>query len=199
MRHSKLFLACVATCLCSVASAQIAETQRLAQDMVNVSNRLCYDTASGSLTVPQNVGEATALMEGMGLQYGVPGPVMDRLGPVASVMLNRTTMASLSRGDAHIVFAAGAQGCRVLLVAKDGTVAAETLAATLGSSANGWRAIPELTATRGALERRVFIRRDARGKPYLMNLMSVIDPKSELRAFTSFAPIPPQVTIPEGY
>jgi hypothetical protein len=56
-----------------------------------------------------------------------------------------------------------------------------------------------MTALRGALERHAFVKRDAQGNPYLMNLMIIGDPSSKLRLITTTVRIPAGVTLPPGF
>jgi hypothetical protein len=67
-------------------------------------------------------------------------------------------------------------------------------------TAAGWKPIPSMTAERAGVQRRAFLRRDAGGNPYLMNVMTVGTPfpGSRLRLFTTTVRIPPNVTLPEG-
>ena len=110
-------------------------------------------------------------------------------------------MGSKSLPEADLVFAAGGSqpGCHVILLSEPSLSVKESVSQRLMD--DGWTYIAEMTATRGALERRAFIRRDREGQAYLMNLMTVLSPApgSKMRLFTTTAKIPPHVTIPEGY
>ena len=73
----------------------------------------------------------------------------------------------------------------------------ETLALALAG--RGWKAVPAMTAQRGPVERRAFVKRDAQGVPYLMNLMTVTIAASKINLFTTTVRIPPNVTLPAGF
>lgn len=164
-----------------------------------LSTSACYAIASGAFVMPSGpnvAGQLIKAVESLGLDFGVPNEAMSQ-GPAVTTLISRATLGSKTLADGQILFAdGGSAGCRIVLLADLKPGLTDSVAS--GLVAGGWRAIPEMTATRGAIERRAFLRRDKAGAPYLLNLMTITgDPK--LRLFTTVAKIPPNVTIPAGY
>ena len=87
-------------------------------------------------------------------------------------------------------------GCRVMLAGDELPGTADAVGAALVAA--GWTALPEMTDTRGALERRLFVRFGPRDEPYIVNLMVVSDASARLRLFTTVAKVPPSVRLPAG-
>ena len=196
MALTRLMVASYGVLLGIVGQAQ-AQAQRSAPATVAaLSSSSCYALASGTAVLPPGP-EAAKTLESFGLAFGVPNDATSH-GPAVTTMTSRATLGSKTLPDGQILFAdAGPGGCRIILLADPRPGLTEAVASDL--TAGGWRAIPEMTATRGAIERRAFIRRDKAGAPYLLNLMTVIDQPGKLRLFTTVARIPPGVTIPPGY
>jgi len=170
-----------------------------AEDVAQVSTDVCYRLATGELRwSASNVSEQIAQVEAADLEYGAWGEVIDSLGGAGRMMVNRATMASRSNGDFHLVLANGGSmaGCRVMLAGDELPGTADEVGAALVKA--GWTFLPETTETRGALERRLFIRFGPNDEPYIANLMVVSDPSARLRLFTTVAKVPPNVRLPAG-
>ena len=109
-------------------------------------------------------------------------------------------MGSKSFDQGEVVLAVGGRqpGCRVILLS--GPSVNVTDAVSIQLSRAEWKPVPSMTARRGAIERRAFFRRDGKGSPYLMNLMTILSPApdSKLRMFTTTIRIPDGVRLPEG-
>lgn len=177
-----------------------------AQDVADISTRVCYGLASGSVTLPSFKGSNDIAAEdkaitALGVRPGLDRETLAGLGQIGTAMVSQSTLAQRVNGTARIVVAIGGrmQGCRTILVADDQVGATVAVAAAL--EGRGWKPVPSLTQTRSGLERRVFLRRDTEKKPYLLNLMTPTSsaPAGKLRLFTSVAAIPPGVQIPEGF
>jgi hypothetical protein len=177
----------------------LSPARAVAEDVAQVSTDVCYRLATGELRwAPRNVNEEIAQVEAAGLEYGAPGTVIDAMGGAGRIMVNRATMASRTNGDFHIVLANGGSmpGCRVMLAGDELPGTADAVGSALVAA--GWTALPEMTDTRGALERRLFIRFGPRNEPYIANLMVVSDPSARLRLYTQVAKVPPNVRLPAG-
>ena len=171
----------------------------VAEDVAQVSTDVCYRLATGELRwAARDVNEEIAQVEASGLEYGAPGPVIDSMGQAGRMMVNRAMMASRTNGDFHLVLATGGStpGCRVMLAGDELPGTADAVGSALVAA--GWTALPDATETRGALERRLFIRFGPRDEPYIANLMVVNDPSARLRLFTTVAKVPPYVRLPAG-
>nr|AGU10034.1 hypothetical protein [uncultured organism] len=173
-----------------------------AATVAQLSNTACYALASGAVTMPapgpDSLDREIKTVESFGLSYGAPSDITSH-GPAVTTLVSRATLGSKILPDGQVVFAdGGASGCRILLLAEPKPGLTDAVAAGL-TAGGAWRAIPEMTATRGAIERRAFLRRDKSGAPYLLNLMTILGPAGKLRLFTTVARIPPGVALPAGY
>ncbi|TGX52607.1 hypothetical protein E5A73_13200 [Sphingomonas gei] len=182
------------------ANGAAAQVPTAAATVAELSNSACYALASGAVAMPAGpdaLDRTIKTVESFGLSFGVPNDATAQ-GPAVTTLISRATLGSKTLPDGQILFAdGGAAGCRIILLADPRPDLTDAVAA--GLAAGGWRAIPEMTATRGTIERRAFLRRDKAGTPYLLNLMTVIGQPGRLRLFTTVARIPPNVTLPAGY
>lgn len=185
------------------AQGQSTATPGAAASVAKFSNTACYALASGAVTMPtlddpDHLDREIKIVESFGLSFGVPTEATKQ-DPAVTTLINRATLGSKTLPDGQILFAdGGAAGCRIILLSDPRPGLTDAVAANLVAS-GAWRAIPAMTATRGAIERRAFIRRDKANTPYLLNLMTVLDQPGKLRLFTTVARIPPNVTLPAGY
>lgn len=186
------------------AQADAPADQDLARIVTDLSSNGCYGIVSGTTALPRTPGpdsldQTIRVVENMGLTFGIPGKVMDDLGPVGQTLLSRATMGSKPSGAANIIVAFdGAQpGCRVMLVADTPTGASDAIGA--GLTGAGWKSIPQMTGQRGPVTRRAFVKRDAAGNPYLINMMTIAEPASKLQLVTTTVRIPPGVALPPGF
>jgi hypothetical protein len=185
------------------AHAQARPVQTAPAMVAALTSSACYALASGAVQEPADgapgaLEQRMKLIEGFGLEFGVPSETMAELGRTLSGLISRATLGSKKLPDGLVVFAdQGAPGCRILLLADPRPGITDSVGTAL--MAGGWRAIPEMTATRGTIERRAFLRRDKAGAPYLLNLMTLLDDTAKLRLFTTVAKIPAGVALPPGY
>lgn len=189
----------------SLAEATPPSNEDLARSIAELSGKACYGIASGAIRMPtiddpNTVDKSIKAVEGMGLIYGVNDRMMKGLGKPGISMISQSTMGSKSfeQGDVVLVVGGRQPGCRVILLSEPSVSVTEAVSAHLLQS--GWKAVPSMTGTRGAIERRAFVRRDRKGSPYLMNLMTIITPApdSKLRMFTTTIRIPDGVQLPAG-
>jgi hypothetical protein len=197
-----LTIAIAGTLLTVGAQAQSGAVPSAAASVARLSDTACYALASGAASIPANdpngLDRAIKTVESFGLEFGAPNDITSH-GPAVTTMVSRATLGSKTLPDGQIIFAdGGAAGCRIILLAEPKPGLTDAVAAGL-TAGGAWRAIPEMTVTRGAIERRAFLRRDKPGTPYLLNLMTVIDQPGKLRLFTTVARIPPNVALPAGY
>ncbi len=149
--------------------------------------------------VTRNGGVAAeeAELKALGLSYGLDKVAMDGLGQGGMAMVSRSTMAQRVSGNTRTVLTVGPSGCRTLLIADPDPAITDKVEAALVSA--GWRTGPPASIGSPAVERRMFLRRDAANKPYLLNLQILKVVSGRLRLFTSVAAIPPTVQLPEGF
>ncbi len=165
-------------------------------EVARLSTSACYAIANGTLQMPDGPA-SEPMLNRLGLAFGVPSDATKQ-GPVLTTLISRATLGSETLSDGQILFAdGGARGCRIILLGEKRTGQTDLVADALAEG--GRRAVPSMTVTRGAIERRAFLRRDTATAPYLLNLMTVLDQPGRLRLFTTVARIPPNVTLPAGY
>ncbi len=193
-----------AVALATASSAQISSTpdRSLVQAVADLSTSTCYGIQSGAIALPTDgdpdaLDKTMAAVKAMGLSYGIDNRLFKDLGRAGTAMISRATIGSrtLPAGDLVVTFGGPQPLCRVILL----TAPTPGLTDAVGARvvAQGWKAVP-VTQASPAVERRAFVRRDATGNPYLMNLIAVADATSRLRLFTTVARIPPGVMLPPG-
>ena len=198
-RHNHGMIAALVLPAAASAMPVLTPVHSVAEDVAEISTDVCYRLATEELRwSPSNVTEQMAQVEAAGLEYGAQGEVIESMGDAGRMLVNRAIMASRTSGDFNIVLAAGGSmpGCRVMLAGEELPETADEVGAALVAA--GWTALPDATGTRGALERRLFIRFGRSNEPYITNLMVVSDPSARLRLFTSVARVPPNVKLPAG-
>ncbi len=172
-----------------------------AQDVADVSTRVCYGLASGTLNLPPVrvdtlAARATAL-QALEMQPGTPKDTFEALGSGGLEMIYGGDLASRDNGGARTVAVMQGGACRALLLADEDAEWADRVREALVAA--GWRAGPSATRGSAVAERRMFLRRDARGLPYLLNLQTLKIASGRLQLFTSVVAIPPNVQLPEGF
>ena len=184
------------------ATAQAVD-QPLAGAVVDFSANGCYGIASGRIALPDDrspdaLDKTIHAVDTMGLAFGVDSRVLKELGTLGQTLISRATMGSkaLAGGDIVVTFGGPQPGCRVLLLGTASIQVTESVSS--GLQTIGWKAVPSMTAQRGAAERRAFVKRDGQGNPYLMNLWTISDPTSAIRLITTTIRIPAGVTLPPG-
>ena len=197
------FIALFAMAVPAIATADAPEDQQLARALTDFSANACYGIASGATALPNDssptaLDETISLVEKMGLAFGIEDAVLKALGPPGQALISRATMGSktLDGGDIVVTFGGPQPGCRVILLS-DAIVEVQDAVGT-GLTSAGWKSVPTMTTRQGALERRAFVKRDAQGDPYLMNLMIITDPASKIRLITTTVRIPAGVAPPPG-
>lgn len=195
----------VATASPAQTPAQIPATldQPLVQAVADLSTAACYGIQSGAIALPADgapdaLDKTMAAVKAMGLTYGVDNRILKDLGRAGTAMISRATIGSrsLPAGDMVVTFGGPQPVCRVILL----TAPTPGLTDAVGARivAQGWKQAP-VTQASPAVERRAFVRRDAKGNPYLMNLIASADVTSRLRLFTTVVRIPPGVALPPGF
>lgn len=173
--------------------------------VADLSNSACYGIASGGISLPSS-GEPDALdrsvkaIEQMGLSYGVTPAMLSSLGGPGVTLVSQATMGSKSVVGGDVVLAVGGRqpGCRVILVSEGEADEAKAVSGHLIQL--GWKPAPTTIPLQNGAERRMFVKRDNEGAPYLMNLVTFTTPVpgSKLRLFTTTTRIPSNVQLPPG-
>ncbi|HEX8414457.1 MAG TPA: hypothetical protein VF637_11335 [Sphingomicrobium sp.] len=171
------------------------------EDVAEVSTSACFEIASGHLTLASPASDEYAdQLAKKGLARGIDQTALDMLGP-ATALVSRSSMGQRKNGPAYIIIAANGPlpGCRVILAADPQPAAMDEVATALVKPALGWKSVPELTETRGVATKRVFLRRDKVGKPYMLNLVGLAGVPGKVQLFTTTIAVPPNVSLPAGF
>lgn len=204
LTRSATLLAAASLTAPTLAQVSTPTDQQLVRAVTEFSSSACYGIAAGITVLPNDqspdaLSQTMHAVEKMGLTFGVNDKMLKELGTLGQTLVSRATMGSksLDHGDVVVTFGGPQPGCRVILLAETPVNVMDTVSSNLASL--GWKAVPTMTAQRGALERHAFVKRDAQGNPYLMNLMIIGDPSSKLRLITTTVRIPAGVTLPPGF
>ncbi len=187
--------------LTALAAATPAASPSPAEDVASISNAACLKRAAGEIAFPHPARpEFDAAVAALGLKAGIDRAALDMFGP-ATNLIARAAMAHRVNGASYVVLASDGAlpGCRTILLGDPSPGAVEAVAAALTKpGTGGWTAFPDMTATRGPATRRVFLRRE-KGKPYLLNLISLVQPVGKIQLYTTVVAVPPEVALPEGF
>lgn len=188
----------------TLAQVSTATGQQIARAVTDFSSNACYGIAAGTTVLPNDqspdaLSQTIHAVEKMGLMFGVNDKMLEDLGTLGQTLVSRSTMGSksLDHGDVVVTFGGTQPGCRVILLAEAPVNVTDAISSNLANV--GWKAVPAMTAQRGALERRAFVKRDTQGNPYLMNLMIIGDPSLKIRLVTTTVRIPAGVALPPGF
>jgi hypothetical protein len=193
-------LICAAAAVATVAAPAMAASA--AEDVADISNRACLAIATGELSLPHPAKpEFDKAAAAIGLKAGIDRKSLDMFGPATS-MISRAAMAHRVNGESYVVLSTGGAlpGCRVILLSEPSAGAMDAVAAALVRPVTGgWRAFPEMTGTRGPVTKRVFLRRDRSGRPYLLNLIGLNQPIGKVQLYTTVVAVPADVALPKGF
>ncbi len=177
----------------------------LAMDVADITERACFASVSGSIsfnrTPKADLKAEAKLMESLGLVSGLNNKTLTLLGAGGGGLIDSAIIAERANGEARIVLAIGGRvpGCRTILATKDAGKAETELTSLLQTNAYGWKSLPSKNATRGNVRKLSFIRRDASGKPYLLNMLIPSATNTDVKLLTTVHTIPPKVTLPAGF
>lgn len=160
--------------------------------------RGCYRIVSGETTLGTDLEQDNRVLEAAGLISGLQSETVDRIGRQGLAIIARSTIGQRSNGSDVIVVAVGGAipGCRTILLSKDAESHGETAAAALTSA--GWRHITPAKPSDGNVERWIFLKRDAAGTPYLINMFVNGVPSGDIRLITTVNLVPAGVILPKG-
>ena len=184
-----------------VSSGDAAQPSTATAEMGRLAADVCWRIESRTMDVPAgtDIDGLDAFIENIGLEPGIDGKMLDRLGP-GSGLISRATMGSKSIGEDTLILAFGGQapGCSVLLITPDSESREYALVDAFVQA--GWREPrPGVAQQRGFIGKRMLVRRDDAGQPYLVNILTVMKPDSRWRHGITIVAIPPHVTLPEGF
>jgi hypothetical protein len=159
---------------------------------------ICYSLASGELKLGGSVDEDNKALAGKGIAFGLGRATMDRLGQGAG-LLDQSIIGERASGEDGVVLAVGGRmpWCRSILLSKAANDHAAEVAKLL--VAGGWKEAPATNPPNAQVLRRMFVRRDPKGLPYLINMFTGALPQSEFRVMTTVNAIPPGVQLPQGF
>jgi len=190
----------------SFAHAAAPSQDALAQSVADFSASACYGLVSGSIAVPDYDDPAwlthiDKTVGDLGLKVGVDN-LEQRLGKSGTALISGRPMQGskpFDQGDIVLAFGGPEHDCRAILLAEPNVDITDAVSDQLSRA--GWKAVPNMVATQKALESRGFVRRDSKGDPYLMLLMTNISPilETKMRLFTTTMRLPKSVQLPEGF
>lgn len=182
-------------------AAPLAEPRSLASDVVSVSTDICYRLARQEIVLGGGIEADTAVLASGGVSFGIANGGYERLGREGVGLLSRAVLGSRSSGPDLVVLAIGGQvpGCKTMAVAKDAGSLFSDIALKLTAKGVDWREAPASNSPGAPIQKRMFVKRDAAGQAYLMNVFAITLPASELRVLTTVNAVPPGVILPEGF
>ena len=170
-------------------------------DLVDVTNSVCYPHATGELPFTATPKKDKQILAAKNLTAGITGQTKERLGRAGFTFLSRSIMAQRPSGADVIVLGVEGDmpGCKTILVSASTAGVTDEAAKAFTASSLGWKEAPSTNQPGAPLQKRMFVRRDGKGVPYVLNLTTTTIPNSQIRVFTTVNPIPDSVQLPEGF
>ncbi|MET0589446.1 MAG: hypothetical protein ABWZ75_13075 [Novosphingobium sp.] len=170
-------------------------------DLVDVTNSVCYPHATGELPFTATPKTDKQILAAKKLTAGITGETKERLGRAGFTFLSGSIMAQRPSGADMIVLGVEGDmpGCKTILVSASTDSVTDAAAAAFTASSLGWKEAPSTNQPGAPLQKRMFVRRDGKGVPYVLNLTTTAIPNSQIRVFTTVNPIPDSVQLPEGF
>jgi hypothetical protein len=170
-------------------------------DLVDVTNIVCYTHATGELPFTATPAKDKQILAAKSLTAGITGETKERLGRAGFTFLSRSITAQRTSGADIIVLGVEGDmpGCKTILVSASTAGVTDEAAKAFTASTLGWKEAPTTNQPGAPLQKRMFVRRDGKGTPYLLNLFTTTIPNSQIRVFTTVNPIPDTVQLPEGF
>jgi hypothetical protein len=158
----------------------------------------CYQLMSGAIKLGGSLVDDNKVLADAGLEVGLQSSTVEALGRTGTGLISQSVIGQRRSGDDVVLFAAGGQmpGCRTILLSKRAETNGDGAAAAL--TAGGWKEISATPRAGSPMQRRMFLKADAGGQPWLINMFVGAIPGSDLRVLTTVNPVPPEVTLPEG-
>lgn len=169
------------------------------QRFAEVANSLCFKQVTGAISFGVGITADTLLMNEAGLMFGVPAGTVERMGSTGVGLISQAILGGQQLEDDVVVVAVGGQipGCRTILVSKNASGTGENAAAMLAAS--GWTEVPAANTPDAVLRRRMFVRRDAAGQPFLLSLYAGKMPDNDMQLVSTMWFVPENVSLPEGF
>jgi len=192
-------IAVLAVLLATIGPPSVTTQTSPAADLVDVTMGVCYGLAAGEIKLGGSLDEDNKALETRRIASGVKQVTMDRLGRQGLGFISQSIIGERASGEDLVVLAVGGRmpGCRSILLSK--TVDGHDAKAAKLLVAAGWKEAPASNAPGAAVNRRMFIRRDAKGQPFLVNMFTGALAQSEFRVMTTVNAIPPGVELPQGF
>lgn len=171
------------------------------EDLALLTTEICFASSAGQIAFGNDISADKETLQSIGFSSGIQKEMLSRFGSKYESILNRSTMGSKTNGDDAIVLAFGGQmpGCKSMLLSKSDEADLDNFSEAITAEKFGWFEPPNSNATRGNVTKRMFLKRDGNGQPYLMNLMTFNFPDSDLKLMTTVNAVPSGVQLPEGF
>lgn len=178
--------------------AALAEAPDSGAALAETTLNGCYRLMAGEIALGKGLALDNQVLVDAGLMVGLQSATVEALGRDATSLISQSFIGQRSSGDDVVLFAAGGQmpGCRTILLSKRAETNGDNAAAAL--TAKGWKEVSAAPRAGSTMQRRMFLKADAAGQPYLINMFVGSIPGSDLRVMTTVNPVPPEVTLPES-
>jgi hypothetical protein len=169
-----------------------------AANLVGVTLDACYPFATGDLKLGLSLADDEKKLADRNISTGLANRTMERVGRPNIDLIAQSLIGERVSGDTTVVLAVGGrmQGCRSILLAPAQADLAEDVAKNF--TRLGWNEMDATNAPDAAVTRRMFVKLDAKGQPYLINMFSGTLPESDFRVMTTVNAIPENVQLPKG-
>ena len=182
-----------------LAAEEVVLPSAAEQRFAEVADAVCNRQIAGEVSFGGGIDADTQLLNEAGLMFGVAPGVVERMGLDGVGLISQSILGGQQIGDDYIIVAVGGRlpGCRTILLRKEPTETGESAAAKLAAS--GWTEVPATNTPGASILRRIFVRRDTSGQPFMLNLYAGTMPESDVYLVSTVSLIPANATLPEGF
>ena len=182
-----------------VLAAAVSSASPGASALSEVISQVCQRFAAGDLAFGQSLEGDARLLADVKIASGLQNETLERLGREGVGLIAQSLIGERAAGSDTVVLAVGGQvpGCRSILLSKETGPLADQAASALVAA--GWREAPASNAPGAPLLRRMFVKRDAKGDAFLVNLFAGSLPQSDFRLMTTVNRVPSGVELPKGF
>lgn len=181
-------------------AAGVATSSSIA-DFVDVTNSVCYPHATGELPFTATPAKDKQILAAKNLTAGITGETKQRMGRAGFTFLSGAIAGQRESGADIIVLGVEGDmpGCKTIFVSASTSSVTDEAAKAFTASPLGWKEAPSTNQPGAPIQKRMFVRRDDKGTPYLLNLLTPTIPNSQIRVITTVNPLPDSAQLPEGF
>lgn len=180
-------------------AAGVAKTS--VANLVDVTNGVCYPVATRELAFTATPKQDKQILAAKNVKAGISRDGHSRIGRAGGSFLSGAITGYRKSGADVIVLGVEGDmpGCKTILLSASTANVTDDAAKAFAASSLGWKEAPSTNQPGAPLQKRMFVARDAKGTPYLLNLFTATIPNSQIRVFTTVNPLPDTVQLPEGF